>query len=293
LWLILLILAGFLTSYFTLVRHIEEYFTVVVLRAAILELFLMSVLIWQIVGLWRCARVGIRDGKVGLAWTARIFAIMLAIFGLFRESLAEPQFVAMWGLVGDEWSTPSVRTNGQKVTFVGLITPKSAGAVVAALDQPGITQLWITSRGGSALSGARIRNAVERHHVEVVADAECASACIMIWASAARRAVGNPPLPLMFHRVQFFNKLGRMYFPEAVAESEREDRMILRRAGANDAFIARAMSPQTDQALYRASLQDLIKGGLNANVIDREGVIMPLHLWCARHPKECAMRPLV
>jgi hypothetical protein len=232
------------------------------------------VAVWQIVGIWRAAGRSVELDDHFWPFMARAAVLADAVLVAYATAIAVPNAVHMAYLARIDRGTV-VRT-GNVVVLVGLVSGRVGVAADAALQDPAVTTLAISSPGGMVWSAKHIETTVHRRGLTVIAGPQCWSACTFILASGRRRAA-LPDTRFGFHRAQAIGGIG------VVMDFRRDGEDILRWTGANEAFIARALGPQTDRQLYRPPLAELAEQGIITDIFDG-GHLVAAKDWCARHP---------
>jgi hypothetical protein len=242
---------------------------------------LISMLVWQLTGLWRSA--GANMGVDNRLWAGSVRVIAIGQVALVACCIP----TAVTGLRSaaalvqmDCRNCARVEYQGAGVHLRGLLTSRVAKEAVRALENPSVATLYISGPGGMLWASRHIEAVVRRRHLTVVAGDRCISACTLILASGRRRAAFAGTL-FGFHRAQSF-----YIWRSKRSSSDGEVENVLRQVGASEEFIARATGPQTGRQLYMPSLDEVISEGIVTDIIEGDH-LTPASTWCRSHAEKC------
>lgn len=204
----------------------------------------LGVALWQTVGIWR-SRGGNRRGAGG--WVARAvltyaawFAVKTTVPALFDRRA--------WELEGSFL----VRVLGrpEEAELSGYFADGVSEALASLLARnPRVSTLHVNSPGGLANEGLRVAALVRDHHLRVVVDDICYSACTLVLLAADERLV-RLRASVGFHR-------GSALVPGTLVWTDGDQRDALRRVGASKDFIEKALRPKGEN-LFKPTPAELL-----------------------------------
>jgi hypothetical protein len=217
-----------------------------------LGLFAVAASVWQLVGVWRSSGRTIDRhidrGELGLwAVLARLSA-GLAFLSLIGNSFVYtlPNVWANLQIAFGDDPTPRhtlrLLNRGTEIEVSGGIDFGAASELETLLNAaPAVRVVDLASPGGWVAEAEHMRDLIRARHLATYTDAECASACTVIYMGGYPRYLG-PRGKLGFHRYSFPGQT-----PEQDADANREGQQDLIRAGVDADFAARAFSTPSER----------------------------------------------
>ncbi|MEQ9575339.1 MAG: ATP-dependent Clp protease proteolytic subunit [Rhodospirillales bacterium] len=244
-----------------------------VLWPLLLAIFVFSITasVWCWVGIWRSARHaeripaapgGARSGRLwayaaqvvvtlSVAYTVLVIALVAIDANSFISAM-KPAMEARYDLrkAGDDG-----------LEFSGFLNPTSVNKVIDALDaEPQRRIIFITSEGGLLDNAFDLADVVQKRQIQVVAQTNCASACLLVLAAAHER-YAQPGTQLLFHRPAPLAEIMSPGADKALAMQEREYFRRFRDYGVPEASLRLLSSREfTPLTLAQARAHNLIDG---------------------------------
>ena len=170
----------------------------------------------------------------------------------------------------------TVERSGDAVIFNGQINGRSVGEFKRALQDPGITRLVITSRGGGVAAALDMAVAVHERGLDIDVPTACLSSCANYVFPAARRKVMARPGVVGWHgnmaHVLYLQQSGQSSWSESEIRSARE--LALREAGffrriGVDGFVCwfAKIEPYNVEDFYYLSREDMERFGIREVVL--------------------------
>lgn len=173
----------------------------------------------------------------------------------------------------------TVEASGDAVIFNGQINERSVEQFVRLLQDPGISRLVITSRGGSVAAALDMAIAVHVRRLDVEVPAACLSSCANYVFPAARRKVIGRPGAVGWHgnmaHVLYLQQSGQATWSEGEMRSARElalrEAEFFRRIGV-DGFVCwfAKIEPCSVDDFYYLSAQDMERFGIREVIVRDE-----------------------
>ncbi|MBG9388278.1 hypothetical protein [Caenimonas aquaedulcis] len=165
----------------------------------------------------------------------------------------------------------SVRVSGDTITFDGRIDRTSAAQFLQLLQDPQVTRLVITSRGGLVDPALDMAEAIHERQLDVEVPADCLSSCANYIFPAARRKRLGWPGAVAWHgnmtHVLYLQQTGQAaWSDERMADARRlarREAAFFQRIGV-DGFICwfGKIAPYDAEAFYYLSPSDMEKFGV-------------------------------
>ncbi len=232
-----------------------------------LAVALPSLLVWQVVGVFRAIDRAIRDGGAlvpAFAGYLAIAAVLVsALFQLVGLGLAPRTVPGPSAAVPAAVPDPAgVRAVGETILLEGEITLGGYGALERLLQQgSGLRRVVLRSQGGNIPAARGMARLIETAGLDTEAAGDCYSACTLVFMAGARRAM-RPGAALGFHGYRLVGDeyLGRGGYLD-LHEEEARDRAFYRRRGVADDFVARVHLVSPDR-IWRPSRELLRAAGV-------------------------------
>ena len=255
--------------------------TVLVLLAVI-----AVVVVWQLVGIWRSAtNSAVRTGRGFWPVVAKIMVVLGAISATGQTWTSGSDVVRTLVALRDPDLTEYYveRRGSTDLILTGAINDASVAEVLRGLADPSITILRVNSHGGMIGPAIKLARHVRANDVMVMAEGECASACVVLLAASPQAAI-YPGAKVTFHR---FAPVAELSNPEARLESQ----LYLHEVGEiyREFHVAEwALDIAQQQEFWTPSLEQLIRMNLVIQVFepDQQRFVRAVE-YCASHPVEC------
>lgn len=241
--------------------------------------------VWQLVGIWRSASNSVM--KTGRSFWPSVakFAVVLGFLTLLNPLTAMADIASLLLALEDpDLADYEIeRIENTDIVFTGAVNDKSVDEILANLADPDIEILRVNSHGGLNDPALRLARYIRQNEVVVMADGQCASACVLLLAASPSAAI-YPGTPVTFHRpqpvVEFQN-----------AELRRENDLALRQAashyrefGIADWAIERAES----QEFWTPTTRELIDMGVLVFIYHpTDQRFVWAETYCSENPVDC------
>lgn len=173
-----------------------------------------------------------------------------------------------------------VTATGDTITFEGRIDNRSAADFQRLLQDPAITRLVISSRGGLVAPALDMAEAIHRRQLEVDVPEACLSSCANYIFPAGRRKTLGWPGAVAWHgnmtHVLYLQQSGQASWSEALMAEARQlarrETEFFRRVGV-DGFLCwfGKIAPHDVDAFYYVAVQDLEKFGIHDVTVREDG----------------------
>ncbi len=174
-----------------------------------------------------------------------------------------------------------VTATADTITFEGRIDDRTAAEFLRLLQDPAITRLVITSRGGLVAPALDMAEAIHARGLDVVVPEDCLSSCANYIFPAGRRKTLGWPGAVAWHgnmtHVVYLQQSGQASWSEPLMAEARQlarrETDFFRRLGM-DGFLCwfGKIAPYDVEAFYYVSVQDMEKFGIR-DVTVREGAV--------------------
>jgi hypothetical protein len=242
---------------------------------AVFGLFIIAASVWQLIGVWRSSGRAIKDhiskGEMGFWAVLARLAAGLGFLSLVGNSLAYtlPGVWANIQIALGQDTTPrhvlKVLNHGTEIEISGGIDFGTASELEALLNAaPGVEVVDLASPGGWVSEAEHVRDLIRVRHLATYTDADCASACTVIYMGGYPRYLG-PAGQLGFHRYTFPGLT-----PEQDAETNQEGQQDLIRSGVSTDFAAKAFSTPSEK-MWEPDRATLLKAGVVTEEVDGIG----------------------
>ncbi len=238
------------------------------LWALALNLLVITVWIWGIVGIWRSAsRHAHRGGSPAWATVAKFMVIIGSLNTAGQLSKSSLQLVEMSSLAigSDPIGTPAKLTvRGSEAFLDGWITSGTADKFETLLqNNPQVERLNLASQGGRIREAAQIAAFVKARKLSTIANGQCASACTMIFLAAASRSFGANSA-LGFH-----SPGGVGVSDEEAREAAPALRVAYEEAGLPNDFIDKGLNTPSNSMWYPTESELIASGAINKFTVSR------------------------
>jgi ATP-dependent protease ClpP protease subunit len=252
----------------------------------ILVVLVISLALWQLVGIWRSAsRSSEQTGRrlwPHLAKAATCQFVFAIAVDLVTASL---DLTRTWSSIHDPvLNTYTIeRPDETSLLITGVINQRSADEVMQALADPAITVLRVKSPGGLIYHAIQLARYIRQRELTVLAEEVCSSACVMLLAASPRAGI-RPDTDVTFHRPEPVAKLVN-------AQVRRQSEVYL--AEANEIYSELGLAPWTIETAARHQfwtprIDQLIRMGLIDYIYDEASDdFVPAHTYCTSHVQEC------
>ncbi len=237
--------------------------------------FVVGVLIWQIVGIWR----SIRGAKERGAWlitriAAGLFLLvpvaLIVLEGLGYQSGYESLRAIETGLDNGGRAAYSLQVDQNVLVFNGPVTWPLIEDFRGQLEQnPQINTILLRSPGGDTTASRRINDILRAKGVTTVVTDVCASACTVIFA-AGRERVAGPNAQIGFHAAAIIamDEMMTRIMNAFTLQHDELNAQYYRQAGFAEDFILRAITtPSVD--LWVPTIEQLVQAGVVTRVLPR------------------------
>ena len=176
-------------------------------RIILLLVLILTVFIWQVVGLWRAARKLINGGHRPLFPYLAAFSMLpaCAIVGFeFVSSTVSLRELVPLVLESqqDRRARYSLELRGNVLIVSGFIEFGISGDVQSVLDRnPNIKVIWLEGPGGRLIEGRKLRDVILAKQLSTFSRKNCASACTLAFIAGQHRTL-YPGGKLGFHRLR-------------------------------------------------------------------------------------------
>lgn len=179
-----------------------------------------AIMVWQLVGLWRSAtNHSATTGRRFWAGVAKVLIVLNVGNWLYQSTTAGIDVSnALLAVLGPDFSEYSVtRLEETDLIFTGALNDDSVDETIDYLKDPAILILRMSSHGGLVEPAVRLARFVRDNNVDVLAEDQCVSACVLVLAASQNAAV-YPETEIIFHKTQ---PLAAFRNREIVRESEK------------------------------------------------------------------------
>lgn len=258
----------------------ESALIVLIIEAAVL----VTVTVWQLVGIWRSAALHKRQtGRRGWATLAQA-VVVLGWIGTAGTAVDYGRLTlrTVEAMRGDTLGEYTVATDGDTNLYLdGHINYQAVDEISSLLGPDHEFQtFFINSPGGYVGASVELGHLVNESGLTVVATGQCLSACTLPLVAAPVSSV-TPGTVVGFHR------------PGATGVSEADDASVrvmesfYRSYGLDIATIAKSMETRTTD-MWMPSLDTLVERGIIQYVYDADvSQFLPADRWCAANPAFC------
>jgi hypothetical protein len=173
-----------------------------------------------------------------------------------------------------------VTATGDTITFEGRIDNRSAADFLRLLQDPAITRLVISSRGGLVAPALDMADAIHRRQLDVDVPQACLSSCANYIFPAGRRKTLGWPGAVAWHgnmtHVLYLQRSGQASWSEALMAEARQlarREMEFFRGVGVDGFLCwfGKIAPYDVDAFYYLAVQDLEKFGIHDVTVREDG----------------------
>ncbi len=210
-------------------------------------LFCVSVIAWQVVGVWRSAgRHASRGGARGWAIAARVAAIAGCLqVGALLAIYVVPQLREYAMMIADRDPIGDYRIRllrgASEMEISGDIAFGLTDQVTLTLNaHPSVSLIHLNSRGGRVAEARKLRDLIASRHLSTYTSRQCTSACVIAFLAGERRLI-SADAKIGFHQYSIAGKSGAL----TTADMEKDERYFLSR-GVSAVFVKRAFKPISD-----------------------------------------------
>ncbi len=262
-------------------------FDTVLIVAVSLTVVEVAIGVWQFVGIWRSAtKWAERNQRVAWATLAKL-AVILGVVRSVAMLVTSAQDLVT---VAEMMSDPALRdyevelVGGATVALRGAITNESVDELLAGLSDPDIELLTVDSHGGLVLPAIRLGRHIRQHDVQVLADYQCASACVLLLA-ASREPAMTAGTVVTFHTVDDSGEFINPEFRQSAREVQQEGDDFLREMGVPQW----AMSRASRQEFWTPTLDQLVEMGIVRWIyLPMLAEYVPAVEYCRSWPVDCS-----
>ena len=234
----------------------------------LLYIFLIAVVTWQSVGLFRTAlKHPLRTGHSGWANVAIIMlAVSVLTFSITMYNTGFPLIKAIFQmLMGDgpyEEMEFRVLNGGNDLELIGHIEIGSNERLKAQLAlHPNISRIHLHSQGGRILAAKRMMETIKDSGIETYVKTECASACTLLFVAGAKRTLGENG-KLKFHSPGVGTASAHDY-----TELGADMKKAYEDEGISAWFVKKVMRTPND-TFWVPTKQELINGNVVDDIVD-------------------------
>lgn len=236
---------------------VADSMTIVALFIAVSVL----ILVWQLVGLSRCAERHIKQTGDMMMYWASYLAMLVAVVLTGLQALdllaGSPPKITVESL--RTRPLPKVSEDGQTVTLLGDINyALNSGLETILKQQPLIKRVELHSEGGMIYAARVLARLIERYQLNTHVSAECNSACTIVFMGGVERTLGSGA-KLGFHQYKF-KKNHPLQAEKAVTEQEK-DRQYFARRGVGTVFLEQVYQ-SSHESIWWPDRQTLISAGV-------------------------------
>lgn len=239
-----------------------------------LNLLLLAMRVWALVGIWRSAgRHCARGGSAFWSVTARIMVVLgacVAVAQLVGSSVALRE-IGTLAAGGDSIGAPAsfaLARDGRDLVVNGFLTSGSAGRFeTAAAKAPRLERVLLSSGGGRVFEAERMAKLIKSRRLATHVAEECHSACtLLLLAGRQRTAAGAARIG--FHRASFPGISARE--DEA---SNRSLSLAYSAAGVPRQFVSRVMATGPEE-MWIPLYSELLKAKVLTDADIQAGAIL-------------------
>jgi hypothetical protein len=246
--------------------------------------FVVALVTWQLVGLWRSASRTVRERQRRLwPWTTKgLVAVNVLGFSvsLIVDTAASVQLVE--ALSAPELTDFKMIVDESRgvMIFEGALSDRAGDRLSAALENPRLGVLRLDSHGGLMVPAARVARRIRERGTEVVVEGQCISACVFVLASSPYATV-SAAADVVLHRVEPVVTWFAWPLQPAITRGAEE---LYEELGVSGRLYRRMRT----KIFWQPTLREMAAGGLIRFIIDPEtGEKMPADVWCASHASAC------
>ena len=261
-----------------------------VIMVIVLPAILITVGVWQIVGIWRSANNYTRSrflpfvvkfimGLNALAMLASPFAV-LAQLQILLSGIMTPTYQVE---ISDDRNT---------LFISGEINLGISDDMKKLLKQHrGVTRVQLSSIGGDLDESYRLQEIIQQHRLDTYVEDYCYSACTLVFIAGRDRVISSDAV-LGFHQYQMSMQTSGA---DAMAQRlQNKDGVYFRNRGVSQAFTNKMFQAANDD-MWEPTHQELIQAGVVHrinNLVEEELLSLPAYQIIAERKPE-AFRQLV
>ncbi len=229
--------------------------------AVIIVLVLILILVWQILGGWRCAnRLQQEQVASNSVWGVYLGICVATIMVGFQtldiisdRLFVEPRAKTIFG--DDDFSA---ELKGDTIHLGGEINYLMYQAMLIILNEhDDVKVISLNSHGGIVFAGRSIGKLIQERGLITHVEAQCYSACTLVFAAGDNRTISDEA-EVGFHGYSF-DMPYRFQTVDPVEEQEKDKAYLLTR-GIEAAFLDQAFSTNA-QSLWKPSVDELTASG--------------------------------
>jgi hypothetical protein len=230
-------------------------------------MFLWSLTIWQLVGVWRSAdNSASRGGSSAWASVAKVMVVLGALrlvgYCIEQEPLLREGFRLVYSGDNTIRSQLHVVNHAKEVELAGGMSFGTANALGTILEAtPTIRTIQLNNIGGRIIEGSRVGELIKAHHLSTFTARECVSACLLAFLAGRERYLGSSG-KLGFHQASVDGSGG-----EVAEYGTNQFREALLGVGTPLSFVDRALAVPPSQVWYPTSAE-LISAHVVTAVVD-------------------------
>jgi hypothetical protein len=229
---------------------------------------IVTIAIWQIVGIWRSAtryRAGGKPLWGGLAKCVMLLAVSLHVWAGYDVL---PRLRGIYEIVrGDALIGPhtfAVTDNGDTLEFSGGITFGVAEELEARLEaMDHVKTVVLNSHGGRSVEAEQMADLIKARGLSTAVAQTCLSACPTVFLAGRERVL------LGSARIGFHQPTARVGFDEPTAALNAEQKARLIRFGLSEEFAGRANQARPASMWYPARAE-LLREKVVTKIVDAE-----------------------
>lgn len=229
--------------------------------AVIIVLALCLILIWQILGGWRCSiRLQKEQTASNSVWgvylglCVAVVMVGFQVLDIVSDRLfVEPRAKTVFG--NDDFSA---KLQGDRIYLGGEINYLMYQALLTILSEyDDVKTISLDSHGGIVFAGRSIAKLIQERGLETYVENRCYSACTLVFAAGSKRTISQEA-DIGFHGYSF-DMPYRFQTVDPIEEQEKDKAYLLTR-GIEVSFLEQAFSTDA-QNLWRPSFKELIASG--------------------------------
>ena len=261
--------------------HWQARVAVVILLPAIL----ITVGVWQIVGIWRSAENYTRSKflpfLVKFIMGMNALALVVTPFAI----LAQLQ-ILLGGILTPTYQV-DVSDDRKTLLISGEINLGISDDIEQLLEQHrGVTRVQLSSIGGDLDESYRVQDIIQLHRLDTYVEDYCYSACTLVFIAGRNRVISSDAV-LGFHQYEMSLKTRES---DAMAQRmQNKDAVYFRNRGVTQAFTNKMFQAANDD-MWEPTREELLQAGVVHrihNIVEEELLNLPaFQIIAARKPAE-------
>jgi len=207
----------------------------------------LAVLIWQLVGTWRCIERSLKFGDMAIYWggcAALGIAMVMALLHTTDLLIGPPPKITPESLRTKP--LPSLSEDGSTVYLKGEFDFDLNSDLLTLIKQnKGITTVELESNGGLIYAARALAFSIEKNQLNTHVESECNSACTVAYMAGKKRTLGKNG-KIGFHQYEL--QKPHPLQVEQTDDEQETDRKFFERRGVAKTFL---------EQVYQSNHQDI------------------------------------